>query len=270
MNQLILRFGVHIALLACLCLGMPHAAWAADASEAGTVVNMQGSLAAKGADGSLRALAIGDKVLAGDALFTSKDGYARIKFADGGIMSLRPNSHFKIDSFNFDEKEPGRDKASFDLVKGGLRAVSGLIGHRGDPDSYGIKTRTATIGIRGTQFGLLFCQGDCASIVAPDGTPASDGLHVDVTGGIVQLQNEGGTLLLNAGQFAYVNSPTAAPVVVPPSQGISAEIPASMSMDKSSTTPTRGVPPTGPGGKGGGSGNNPGGSGAPANTCPTG
>jgi hypothetical protein len=259
-------------MLICLCLGMADSVFAAAAAEAGVVVNMEGSLAAKGADGSLRALANGEKVLAGDTLFTSKDGYARIRFADGGLMSLRPNSQFKIESFNFDEKQPNKDNASFNLIKGGLRAVSGLIGHRGDPDSYGVKTHTATIGIRGTQYGAQLCQGDCANIPTPDGTPPADGLHVDVTGGIVQVKNAAGTQLLNAGQFGYVSDANAAPIVVPAERGISVEIPARMSVDRVDDR-TRGGP-------GGAKGSGPGGTGGPgstpppaapnANVCPTG
>jgi hypothetical protein len=273
MNRTIRSFSFYFAVLMCLCFGMVGSAFAAAAAavEAGVVVNMEGSLAAKGADGSLRALATGDKVLAGDALFTSKDGYARIRFADGGLMSLRPNSHFKVESFNFDEKQPTKDNASFNLVKGGLRAVSGLIGHRGDPDSYGVKTNTATIGIRGTQYGVQLCQGDCTTIQTPDGTPPADGLHVDVTGGTVQVKNAAGVQLLNAGQFGYVSSFTAAPVVVPAERAISVDIPARMSVDK--------VPS--PGSGGGNRGPVPGGAGggapppaaAPApnaNVCPTG
>jgi len=222
---------LHIALFVCLCLGMADCAFAA-ATEAGVVVNMEGTLAAKGVDGTLRALANFEKVLAGDTLFTGKDSYARIKFADGGVISLQPGAQFKIENYNYDEKQPDKDKAGFNLIKGGLRAISGLIGKRGDPDSYGVKTRVATVGIRGTKYGMQFCQRDCASIPTPDGNPPENGLHLDVEEGAVVVRNAAGTQLLNAGQFGFVRDSGVAPIIISPERGIRVEIPARMGVDK--------------------------------------
>ena len=233
MTQTIRMVGAHVALLACLCFAMANCAFAAAAtSEAGIVVNMEGSLVAKGADGVLRALSLGAKVFAGDMLFTSKDSYARIKFADGGLMSLKPHAQFQIESFHFDEKEPKGDSAVFTLVKGGLRAVSGLVGKRGDPDSYGVKTRAATIGIRGTDYGVQLCKGDCADIPTPDEIPLEDGLHVDVSHGVVLVKNAAGSQLVREGEFSYVRDFSTAPVVVPAERGTNVEIPARINVDK--------------------------------------
>ncbi len=233
MNKAIRMFILLIAMFVCLCLGMADCAVAVAATtEAGVVAKMEGSLSAKGADGALRALSIGGKVFAGDMLFTSKDSFARIKFADGGEMSLKPHAQFQIESFHFDEKEPNKDSAVFTLVKGGMRAISGLIGKRGDPDNYGVKTRVATIGIRGTDYGVLLCKGDCADIPTPDGLPLEDGLHVDVLHGTVLVKNSAGSQLLHPGEFSYVRDSSVAPAVVPPGRGISVEIPARITEDK--------------------------------------
>lgn len=229
MGQVIIRIG---RLACCIGLYFGISVCAFAAGGAGVVVNVEGSLSAKGADGALRPLAVWAKVLPGDTLFTGRSSYARVKFADGGEISLRPGTHFRIDDYHFDEQQPARDSASFNLLKGGLRALSGLIGKRGDPDSYGVKTATATAGIRGTKFGVLYCNRDCGDIPTPAGRPPEDGMHLDVEEGAVLLKNAAGAQLLHAGQFGFAREATIAPAVVPVEQGVRVEIPARIFEDR--------------------------------------
>jgi hypothetical protein len=125
------------------------AAWAGEV--AGTVVNLSGPLLAKKPDGTVKVLSVKSTVEQGDTLVSEKDTYARIKFSDNSEITLRPNSTFKIESFSFDEGKPEKDSAVFNLVKGGLRAVTGTLGKRNN-EKFGLNTPTATIGIRGTIF----------------------------------------------------------------------------------------------------------------------
>ena len=118
----------------------------------GTIVQLSGTLSVKRADGSTRILSMKSEVIPGDTLETQKDSYAQIKFQDGGSITLKPNTQFTIAAYNFVEAKPREDNAAFRLLKGGLRAVSGLISKRGDRDAYKMDTVTATIGIRGTIF----------------------------------------------------------------------------------------------------------------------
>lgn len=229
MKQIIRSFG-RLACFAWLCFGMAAHAFAA--GEIGMVMNVEGSMTARAADAALRPLRVFSKVFPGDTLFMDKDSYARVKFADGAQISLQPGAQFKIEDYHFDAQQPDKDRAGFNLVKGGLRAVSGLIGKRGDQDSYSVKARTATVGIRGTHFGMLLCQGDCANLSTPEGKPPEDGLHLDVAEGAVVLRNAGATQLLTAGQFGLVKDATAPPVVVPAERGIKVDIPARLSLDR--------------------------------------
>ena len=229
MKQVIRRLG-RLACFMWLCFGMPAGALAAE--DIGMVMNMEGTMTAKGADGALRELKIFSKVLQGDTLFTGKDSYARVKFSDGGQISLRPTAQFRIDGYHYDAQQPEKDSAGFSLLKGGLRAISGLIGKRGDPDSYGVKTHTATVGIRGTKFGVLFCQRDCADIPTPDGKTPDDGMHLDVIEGTIVVKNAGGSQLLNAGQYGYVKEATASPVIVPMERAVRVDIPAKIFLDR--------------------------------------
>lgn len=229
MKQMIRSFG-RMACFMWLCLGMAAGAFAA--GEIGMVMNMEGSMTAKGTDGALRVLKIFAKVLPGDILFMGKDSYARIKFADGAQITLQPGAQFKIEDYHFDAQQPDKDRAGFNLVKGGLRAVSGLIGKRGDQDSYSVKAQTATVGIRGTHFGMLLCKSDCGSISTPEGKPPENGLHLDVAEGAVILRNAGATQLFNAGQFGFVRDTSTPPVTVPTERAVKVEVPAKIFLDR--------------------------------------
>lgn len=138
---------------------------AAYAGVAGTVTHLSGPLLAKKADGTAKVLAAKSTVDEGDTLITEKDTYARIKFIDNSEITLRPNSQMKIDSFSFEEDKPDKDSAKFDLVKGGLRAVTGVLGKR-NKERFGMNTPTATIGIRGTIFIAEYVAPDAQAVAA--------------------------------------------------------------------------------------------------------
>lgn len=118
---------------------------------AGTVTHLSGPLLAKKADGTIKVLSQKSTVEEGDTLISEKNTYARIKFTDHSEITLRPNTQLKIENFSFEEGKQEKDSASFNLVKGGLRAVTGAIGKR-SRERFGLNTPTATIGIRGTIF----------------------------------------------------------------------------------------------------------------------
>ena len=124
----------------------------AQAAPVGQVSNLSGPLFALAADGARRVLSVGSQVEAGETLVTEEKTYAQIRFIDKGVVTLRPGTQFKIESFAFAEQQPEKDGAVFSLLKGGLRKLTGLVGNRGNQDAYKLMTPTATIGIRGTHF----------------------------------------------------------------------------------------------------------------------
>jgi len=125
------------------------ASWAAQV--AGTIVQLSGPLLAKKADGAVRILSMKSEVESGDTLVTEKNTYAMVKFIDNSEITLKPSTTFKVENFSYDAGKPEGDNASFNLVKGGLRSVTGLLGKR-NKEKFAMKTPTATIGIRGTTF----------------------------------------------------------------------------------------------------------------------
>lgn len=191
--------------------------WAGDT--VGSVIFYSGVVSAQSAEGKLRLLGIKSDVDAGDILMTERDSYAQIKFKDGSQITLRPGSRMKVEDFRFDESRPNQDNAVFRLIKGGLRAFTGLIGKRGNRDSYRMETTTATIGIRGTHYGALLCQNDCAELAPNSDKPLENGLYVDVAEGAIVVTNTSGAQDFNAGQLGYVRDNRTLPVFLPADPG---------------------------------------------------
>jgi hypothetical protein len=216
----------HLFMIAALGLAL-----GAQAQTAGTVTHLSGTLSVKRADGTAKVLSVKSEVKPGDLLTTEDETYARIKFADNSEMVLRPNTQVKVDSFAFNQAKPESDNAMFSMLKGGLRAVTGLIGKR-NHDKVNFTTNTATIGIRGTHFGALLCQNDCGKIPTTSGRTPPNGLHVDVADGAILIKNGAGQIQINAGQFGFAAGPNTPPITVPPQQGIQVTMPSAISQNK--------------------------------------
>ena len=219
------------SIVCLICLLLPVAAWAEGA--VGSVTHMSGVLFAAHADGTKKMLSVKSEVMEGDTLRTEVNTYARIKFTDGGEVVLRPETMFKVDAYSYKPVSEAKqeDNILFSLLKGGLRSVTGMIGKR-NPDRFQMKTATATIGIRGTHFGALLCNNDCANIQTITGQTPGDGLHTDTAQGTTIVSNAAGSIEVPAGAFSYTPSPTAPPMLVPPSQGIQVTMPPSISSNK--------------------------------------
>lgn len=224
------RVGV-LALLGVTCGSGPALAQqpaTAAASNVGSITHLSGTLTVRKADGSQRFLSVKSAVAEGDTLQTVQGTYARLRFDDGAEVVLRPDSQMKIEEFRFDEAKPDSDNMFFSLLKGGLRSVTGLLGRR-SRDRVKVAAPSATIGIRGTHFGMLFCDNNCGNIPMPGGGAPPNGLHVDVVDGSVSISNNAGQQVLNAGQFGYVRDTSTAPAAVPAQQGIQVTMPLAIS-----------------------------------------
>jgi FecR protein len=193
-------------------------------ANAGTVTHLSGTVTARQDNGSSRVLSVRSQVNAGETLSTATDTYARIKFLDNTEVVLRPESRMKIEAFSYDEKAPQSDNAVFNLLKGGLRSISGLIAKRNN-QNLRFSSPTATVGIRGTHLGMQHCEGDCGSIPTASGQPLPDGLHVDVASGAVVITTSAGEIRLEPGQFGFVPAGGGLPAIVPPNQGFRVTMP---------------------------------------------
>ncbi len=203
--------------------------WAMAAELAAHVTHLSGTLVVKPTQGNTRLLAVRSEVHEGDTLQTEDRSYARIKFVDGGEMVLKPNTTVVIEHYRYKANNPGEDSSAVSLIKGGLRSVSGLLGKR-SPEKVILKTKVATIGIRGTHYGVLDCaeengRNTCADIRTAEGEVPTPGVHVDVVEGRIRVTNEAGTKDFEAGQFGYVRDSGSAPEVVPSERGVRVSMP---------------------------------------------
>ena len=114
---------------------------------------------------SLSRLAKGAELDGGDVVLTGTEGRAQIRFTDGGLVALYPDSQFTVTRYA-DGAGTGEDHFVVNLLRGGMRALTGLIGKR-NPASYKVVTPTAVVGIRGSAFllaidanGQVFVSGE--------------------------------------------------------------------------------------------------------------
>lgn len=167
------------AISAAFPLGV-HAAGAA------TVEFASGNVAAVQTDGRSRALAKGGEINAGEMIETGA-GRAQLRFSDGALVSLSPQTQFRIDDYQFKGQADGGEKGFFSLLKGALRTITGTIG-RSNRGNYKLSTTVATIGIRGTEYSVAY----------------GNSITVTTGGGAVEVCNAGGCLIVDAGQSAHV------------------------------------------------------------------
>lgn len=212
-------------LVATALLAVSVAAQAEEA--AGRIGYMSGTLVAQRTDGTIKVLAPKSEVMAGDTLVTAKDSYAQVLMNDGAKMTLRPHSNLKVEAYRFNKEEPKLDNAIFRLLKGGFRTLTGLIGKRGDPDAYKVRTASATIGIRGTDFTSRLCatQNCMDDEAAPQAAPApseggpqsgAPGLYVTVHDGQVIMAQADRSLALGSGETGFASATALIRLPAPP------------------------------------------------------
>lgn len=172
----------------------------AAAPVAGSVILSIGHNEAQ-SDGAVpRVLSRQSEVYTSDLIKTGPRGQLQIRFSDGSRLSLKPNTEFRIETYVFDQDKPAEGKAFYQLLKGGMRTLSGQIG-KADPASYRVDAVVATIGIRGTYYGLTLCDSQCA-----ERTGSEQGLAGEVLDGRIVVASEAQQREVGAEQFFFVAS----------------------------------------------------------------
>jgi hypothetical protein len=119
------------------------------AADVGLVKVSKGSVQIE-RNGAKIAAPVGASVMASDVIMTGADGSAGITFTDNSLVSVGPNSVFAIDKYQFDSTtHVGEFEGS--LRKGRLAAISGKMVKQ-SPESMKIRTPSAIMGVRGTEF----------------------------------------------------------------------------------------------------------------------
>jgi hypothetical protein len=117
--------------------------------EAGVVKTSQGKVLIMRDGASIPAL-VGSVVMQGDVLRTADGSSAGVTLKDDTRVSLGPNSQVALDKFAFNANTH-EGNLFVSVLKGTLSMISGLL-VKANPERVGVRTPTATIGIRGTEF----------------------------------------------------------------------------------------------------------------------
>ena len=85
-----------------------------------------------------------------DVVRTGAEGSVGITMADNSLLSAGPNSILSLDRFDYD---PTTNQGRFDtqLQKGSLSVISGRMAKQ-SPDAMTVRTPSAILGVRGTEF----------------------------------------------------------------------------------------------------------------------
>jgi hypothetical protein len=97
-------------------------------------------------------LKLNDSVEPGDVIRTKSRSKAQITFIDNSLLTLSQNARMAIEAFKF-ETGQGKRQAVLKIFQGLALAVVNKILQTQEPD-FIIKTQTAIMGVRGTEFGI--------------------------------------------------------------------------------------------------------------------
>ncbi|MFO7592608.1 MAG: FecR family protein [Pseudomonadota bacterium] len=152
----------------------------------------------------------GDTIEVGDTLRTGEGAGAQLRLNDGAMVALRADTVYKIEAQNFDKESPERSSQAGELLRGGLRVITGAIGKE-RPAAVELNSPLATIGIRGTVYETIY--------IPPEGLPnlpdALPGQYVLVLKGRVSVTTSAGELTLGVGELGYVATDGAEPELRP-------------------------------------------------------
>jgi|GEM_PF-1986805 len=130
----------------------------------------------------------GTPILEKDIIKTKKRSKAQLIFKDETVITVGRNSEFKVEEYKFDG---AKSKTTLKASRGFFKAITGKIG-KVAPNKFKIKTKTATIGIRGTHF-LGNITDDSEAIACTKGAISveAQGVLIDVLAGEMTRFNVG-------------------------------------------------------------------------------
>lgn len=191
----------------------------------GYVQEVSGTVTGQVGTGRAASVSRGQTLPNNATITTGPRSYAVLKFEDGTAVLLKENTSFQVQNYTYNAKAPENSNAIFNLLRGGLRMVTGLVTSR-NREALKLGTPLATIGIRGTEF--------VAELTNP--------LYVQVINGVISVTNGAGTVLFSVGQAAVVQSASTLGGLIPMSQ----VPPGVFTMPNVPLTPVPGTVPAGP------------------------
>ncbi len=121
------------------------------AHAAALIESLSGSVRTGASAAAATAASQNQRILPGAVVTTGAKSQTVLRFDDGQAIALGENTEFKVTAYSFARERPANDSFVFELLRGALRSVTGLVGQR-NPQAYALRAPQATIGIRGTDF----------------------------------------------------------------------------------------------------------------------
>jgi len=166
------------------------------------------------------ALKAGDLVETGTVIATGDKSRAQILMNDGARVALRAASRYRVDDFSLPAavgaatqvtttRAEGVSVAT--LLKGGFRSSTGAIGKDG-AGTYEVRTPIGTLGIRGTDYTAVWCQGDCNDVPGlAAANAARNGMYLATHAGSIMFRYGGREVTVDAGQVVFIAAADALP-----------------------------------------------------------
>ena len=155
--------------------------WSCIALAAATVIAVNGDTQMTPLKGSPDQLAPGQRIEVGTVINTGKNSDISMRFDDGQLIALSPNTSLVINEYKFNANKPEESSFAISLLKGGMRAVTGIIGET-NKDNVFFKTEVATIVNRSADFQLFY----------------DNQLYITILDGAILARNESGESIFDA------------------------------------------------------------------------
>ena len=143
------------------------------------------------------AVTMGQRIQAGQTVVTGTKSVVILRFDDGQAVVLNDNSEFRVAAYAFSKDAPAKDRFSFELLRGAMRSVTALLTNR-NQKAYALRTSTATIGIRGTDF--------MVAVVNPT--------YFSILTGAIEAANTAGAATFAAGSTGFAATAAALPISI--------------------------------------------------------
>ncbi len=165
----------------------------------------------------------GSNIEKNDTVSTNSQGRFKITFVDATTVNITQNSRLVIDDFVYDGNNKSKGKLGLRLALGTAKYTSGAIA-KGNARGVGIRTPTATIAVRGTDFVMSVDEAGRSTVVlVPECYNDTDitKINFDCPAGAIDVMTAAGVVTLNKPFQATLveNSyaPPAPPVTINPS-----------------------------------------------------
>lgn len=123
----------------------------------GRIIALEGSASVVGEDGQKRVLELKSPIYLNDRIITADGSKIQVSFNDDSIISQGEKSEMLVDEYVFSATKKDDNSCSVKMMKGMFRVITGKI-TKINPERFRVRTKMATIGIRGCDVGFVITE----------------------------------------------------------------------------------------------------------------